>query len=92
MTISFFEQHGGLIRICLYLAFLLWSILLFFLCIARLNYTDHRRNEASLNGGNPFYGKFILFRKEMGSLLDIDPSVVELLVCAMLGIAFSVFM
>lgn len=92
MAIPFLEQHGGVIRISLYITFLLWSILLFILCVARLNYTDHRRNETSLNGGNPFYGKVVLFRKGIDSLLHIDPSVVELLVSAMLGIAFSVFM
>lgn len=70
---STFERFGAVTRLGLYLAFILWSILLFFLCIARINYTDHRRNEPSLNGGAPFY----------------DPSVVELLVCSMLGMAFG---
>ena len=57
---STFERFGAVTRLGLYLAFMLWSILLFFLCIARINYTDHRRNESSLNGGAPFYGAFFV--------------------------------
>ncbi|KAG9056831.1 hypothetical protein FS842_009425 [Serendipita sp. 407] len=69
-------RFGPITRFILYCLFLLWSILLLVLCIARLAYTDRRRNEPSLNGGAPFY----------------DPSVVELLVCAFLGIVFSQLM
>lgn len=93
MTNPLFERYGGLIRIILYFVFLLWATLLFFLCIARLNYTSNFRDEPSLNGGLPFYGAFsVVLLSNATSEYSIDPCVVELLVAAITGMAFAIFM
>jgi len=70
------KSHAPLIRLVLYFLLGLWSLLLFIFCIIRLAYTLTPRTEKSLMGGLPFY----------------DPSVVELLVCSVLGLGFSIFM
>ncbi|KAF8597111.1 hypothetical protein BDV93DRAFT_527675 [Ceratobasidium sp. AG-I] len=64
------------IRLGLYAILLACSVILFSLTIARVSYTSHTRSERSLNSGQPFY----------------DPSVVELLVSALLTLFFAPFM
>lgn len=64
------------IRLGLYAFWLVCSVILFSLAIARVSYTSHTRSERSLNNGQPFY----------------DPSVVELLVSALLTLFFAPFM
>jgi len=70
------KRHAPLIRLVLYFLLGLWSSFLFLFCVARLAYTLTPRSERSLMGGLPFY----------------DPSVVELLVCSVLGLGSSIFM
>jgi len=70
------KSHAPLIRLVLYFLLGLWSSLLFLFCVARLAYTLTPRSERSPIDWLPFY----------------DPSVVELLVCSVLGFGFSIFM
>jgi len=73
---SVVQSHAPVIRLVLYSLLGLWSSLLFIFCVLRSAYTLTPRSERSLMDGLPFY----------------DPSVVELLVCSLLGFGFSLFM
>jgi hypothetical protein len=104
---SVVKSHAPLIRLVLYSLLGLWSSLLFIFCVVRLAYTLTPRSERSLMDGLPFYGVFdshfgLYFIPHqpipssfiVGIYLCIspDPSVVELLVCSVLGFGFSMFM
>ncbi|KAF8208857.1 hypothetical protein K438DRAFT_1917225 [Mycena galopus ATCC 62051] len=63
------------LRIVSYAVFALFSLIVFALTIARLSYTNHLRPNDPLNHGRPFY----------------DPDVVELLITAMMSMAWAAF-
>jgi len=92
---SVVKSHAPLIRLVLYLLLGLWSFFLFIFCVVRLAYTLTPRSERSLMDGLPFYGAFTLFPiSQYVPMVYIspDPSVVELLVCSILGFGFSISM
>ena len=82
------------VRLGLYVFLLVCSVILFSLTIARVSYTSHTRPERSLNNGQPFYGMSLVYahRLILTALLVTDPSVVELLVSALLTLCFAPFM
>ncbi|KIO28689.1 hypothetical protein M407DRAFT_242901 [Tulasnella calospora MUT 4182] len=64
------QIHFPFVRVVLYATWAVFAFLLFCLCCARINYTDHSRDEKSLFNGEPFY----------------DPSIVELLISSIFAL------
>ncbi|KIM29431.1 hypothetical protein M408DRAFT_67817 [Serendipita vermifera MAFF 305830] len=67
------SQYSRAIHGWAYVVLAVWSLMLFIFTIARLIYTLSPRTDRFLNNGAPFY----------------ESSVMELVVCALLGLAFS---
>ncbi|PVF99948.1 hypothetical protein CPB86DRAFT_682614, partial [Serendipita vermifera] len=59
-----------------YVLLMFWSLMLLIFAVARLVYTLRPRGDRFLNNGRPFY----------------EPTIVELLICAVLGMIFGAMM